>query len=481
MHCVRRALALSVFASVAAGAEARGPATTQASRPVAATVKTTISYGEAKPILEALRDNLPAELKGKTSAEIETAWPAWVSRRNVEIRARLDRGDEDSIVNLLLFGTSFTKQPRALNDSRKLGGPERAGEILRGRIADMVTAIASPAANERLQFARHLVERQGIQPTTSAGKARVRLYLLSVMRRVVGEVDTYLRAIESAKAENNPAAEFAERSTLFRTRGLSSDTSIRPDFAIEQALADMTSPGPFNGKLGAGTVRRVAIVGPGLDFTDKAEGYDFYPQQTTQPFSIVNSLMRLGLAASAGLQVTTFDLSPRINQHLEAARQRARAGGVYVMTLPRDTDSHWTPDLLSFWRRFGDRIGDETKAVPTPPGETSIEVRAIGVRSAVVLSIVPQDVNIVLERIDPVEAEDRFDLIIATNILVYYDRFEQSLALANIAKMLRLGGILLSNNGLSDLPTTPLRMIGSRTVAYTDQPDDTDHIVWYQR
>ena len=67
-----------------------------------------------------------------------------------------------------------------------------------------------------------------------------------------------------------------------------------------------------------GQVHRVAIVGPGLDFTDKAEGYDFYPVQTIQPFALADSLMRVQLAAP-DLTISTFDLSPRVNAHLSAA------------------------------------------------------------------------------------------------------------------------------------------------------------------
>ena len=52
--------------------------------------------------------------------------------------------------------------------------------------------------------------------------------------------------------------------------------------------------------LRAGSVTRVAIIGPGLDFTNKADGYDFYPIQTSQPFVVADVLMRLGLAIPAG-------------------------------------------------------------------------------------------------------------------------------------------------------------------------------------
>jgi hypothetical protein len=39
-------------------------------------------------------------------------WPAWVAQRDADIRARVAEGDEDSVVNLLLYGTSFTRRPR---------------------------------------------------------------------------------------------------------------------------------------------------------------------------------------------------------------------------------------------------------------------------------------------------------------------------------------------------------------------------------
>ena len=228
-----------------------------------------------------------------------------------------------------------------------------------------------------------------------------------------------------------------------------------------------------------GSVRRVAIIGPGLDFTDKSEGYDFYPQQTTQPFSVIDSLHRLGLAKADDLRLSTFDLSPRVNLHLQAARQRADGGDPYVVVLPRERDGRWRGDLIGFWKSFGSRIGEETTSA-RPPVD-GVDVRTVRVRPDVVSSIDVRDVNIVLERLAPLEDEERFDLVIATNILVYYGVFEQSLALANIASMLRSGGFVLSNNVLVELPTTPVRAIGHSRTIYSDRPDDSDDIVWYRR
>jgi len=86
----------------------------------------------------------------------------------------------------------------------------------------------------------------------------------------------------------------------------------------------------------------------------------------------------------------------------------------------------------------------------------------------------------VLQRLGLV-SDERFDLIVATDVLVYYDVFEQSLALANIAAMLRPGGFLLSNNVLVEVPTTPISSIGSTRVTYSDRSDDSDEVIWYRR
>jgi chemotaxis methyl-accepting protein methylase len=45
-------------------------------------------------------------------------------------------------------------------------------------------------------------------------------------------------------------------------------------------------------------------------------------------------------------------------------------------------------------------------------------------------------------------ATERFDLIIATNIFIYYDVFEQSLAMLNVERMLRPGAFYSRTMGL---------------------------------
>ena len=90
-------------------------------RRLAARVAAFVSYASVKPVLEAQRDRLPAELKNADEAK----WTAWSRQQDKAIRARLEQGDLDSMVNLLLLGTSFTKQPRirmeGLTEASKAG------------------------------------------------------------------------------------------------------------------------------------------------------------------------------------------------------------------------------------------------------------------------------------------------------------------------------------------------------------------------
>jgi hypothetical protein len=430
------------------------------------TGRANIPYSDVAPILETLRaDLIPAELRALAPAQREAAWPEWVTRRDADIRARLAAGDEDSVITFLLFGVSFTAQPRysfARAAAQRAAETVAADPVVRTRIRDLIAGMSSPGPNERLQFARRVIERRGIDVTTPPGKQQAEEVLRGALTRMLGDYDTFFR-------DSSPGA------TLFRNRGLSSDTSIYAAFAIDAALKDMAA----KGMLRPGSVRRVAVVGPGLDFTDKQEGYDFYPLQTIQPFAVIDSLRARRLAAANDLRMTTYDLNPRVNDHIESARQRAGRGTAYTVQLPRDPTQRWQRDLVSYWTRFGESIGEPVPPVAPPPAAGRVDVRAVRIRPDVVQTIASRDVDIILQRPDPLPENERFDLVIATNILIYYDVFEQSLAAANIARMLHSGGVLLTNNPLFELPGVPMHQIGETKAAYTES--GFDWVAWYQR
>src|SRR6267142_308963 len=329
-----------------------------------ATRITFTPYEDAKPILDSLAEIIPPELRDAAPEAREDVWNAWASKRDAEIRSRLAQGDADSVVNFLMFGTSFTFAPRLTGAQLRAISAETSGShkadataiwqsFVEKRVHDLVRGMAAPGTNERLQFARKTLEHVGIRPIGSNGEQSARLYLLENVKRVLQEQSSFQQTLVAAKSLNDPTEEFAERSKLYKERGLSLDTSLPPDFALEVAMAAMRE----HGALAPGSVRRVGIIGPGLDFTDKQEGYDFYPTQTVQPFAVMDSLLRLKLARAQELQVVTLDLSPRVNDHIARSRRAAMQGRGYTVQLPRDPSRGWKSELVAYWERFGDQIG----------------------------------------------------------------------------------------------------------------------------
>jgi hypothetical protein len=108
-------------------------------------------------------------------------------------------------------------------------------------------------------------------------------------------------------------------------------------------------------------------------------------------------------------------------------------------------------------------------------GAQTLETRAVRIRPDVVLACDPVDLNIVLERMNLTQA-NRFDLVVGTNIFVYYDVFEQTLALENAGAMLKPGGLLLTNDRLPEAPGGSMREAGSTGVPYTH-----DTVAWYRK
>src|SRR5712692_5296792 len=94
-----------------------------------------VRFSEARPILTELQGKLPLELNTLTPAQLETAWPGWIERHDRDIRARLEQGDEDTLVNWMLFGTSFTSRPRAVLGAVASGAVLDRELVLRPTIA----------------------------------------------------------------------------------------------------------------------------------------------------------------------------------------------------------------------------------------------------------------------------------------------------------------------------------------------------------
>jgi hypothetical protein len=223
------------------------------------------------------------------------------------------------------------------------------------------------------------------------------------------------------------------------------------------------------------SVRRVAVIGPGLDFIDKDFGFDHYPLQTLQPFAVMDSLVRLGLAEAANLRVSLFEINPLALDHLAQAAARGSAGTPYTLQLVLDKAPPWNLRAQDYWQRLGDAIGASAEPLPAPPQVQNVERRAVQVRPEFVAALAPVSLNAVLQRIDLPE-DQRFDLVVATNVFLYYSAFEQALAMLNIDAMTASNGVFLTNDLSGEYSGVRLRRSGVVRAAYSPGQEDEVYI-----
>ena len=427
-----------------------------------------VRYLRFDEVQETLRLNADSGIPGSEIAE-SAAWDSWIRARDADVRGRIDRGIEDSISNLILYGTSFTSLPRMESVERATSESGQLTSAAIARIHALAAALPSPG-NERVRFVKDFLVRQKI------AKNSEEQYFTENLRRFIAEQAAYKKKLQEAAADADPSAVYLARGTLFETRGLSVDTSLLPNFALEETLRAMVS----KGVLAPGSMRRIAVIGPGLDFTDKRDGYDFYPLQTLQPFAVLEAVVRLNVGKSEDLQVVCLDLNSAVLAHVEKLAERGRAGQTYTLQLPRDPKAEWSPEAISYWKHFGEILGSPAKALPVPVTLSGVVARAVAVRPQFAARMKAYDANIVAQTMD-FPPGGAFDLVIATNVLVYYDRFQQALAMANIARMLNRGGIFLANNVLPAQHSGDLEYLGRRTTPFTPNGAYGDDVVVYRR
>jgi hypothetical protein len=431
-----------------------------------------ISLDAAKPLLATYSASLPEDLRPANSIH-SAKWDAWVKKSDQAVRDRLDRGEEDTLTNLLRFGVTYTKEFRIDDDYlARYGQSSLVNSFAENRANDLIRALSAPStwpSNSRESMARmsRLLQKKGFSFTTPQNRRLLKKYLLDNLARMRDDMQRY-RAPATSGTE-------AQR---FKDRGISLDTNLWPDFLLDQHFRRMAE----KGLLKPGSIKKIAIVGPGLDFANKEAGNDFYPPQTIQPFAALDSLLRLGLADPKSVEIYTLDISSEVNFHVARARKNALAGHSYIVQLPWNTSARQSQEyrtsFVEYWKRLGDQIGVPVPPIAVPSVVAGTQSRAVKIRADVVKRLTPLDMNIVFQR-TPLTSGQAFDLIIGTNIFIYYSAFEQSLARANISSMLKPGGFLLSNDKFPDSVPSGLVSCMETSLVVARDPDRVDTMFCY--
>jgi hypothetical protein len=367
-------------------------------------------------------------------------WDAWIRERDASIRGRVDHGIEDSISELILFGTSFPAPPKL------------------GTAADAVNAAGDLTAKARAR------RDAFVQAIDQLDNERFRIVLEFLRRRRITEEELgpFLSgSLRSFALEEAGLPKKQVRADV----GISPETSLLINFALEDILRGLQTHGALPAR-----IRRIAVIGPGLDLAGDPDVNDFCPLQSIQPFAILEAVLRLGLATPSEIQITAVDLNPLVLSHLRTSLGKAHAAQRYVLQLPRPSSAGWNAAAVSYWQHFGEIIGTPATPGAAPPG---IELRAIAVNPPMAARVTVDDLDIVTQTLDASPGQG-FDLVVATNLFGYYTRVEQTLALTSIARMLSSGGIVLSNGLLPKIKLQEFEDLGVRHVSYLDSGGGDD-------
>jgi chemotaxis methyl-accepting protein methylase len=150
----------------------------------------------------------------------------------------------------------------------------------------------------------------------------------------------------------------------------------------------------------------------------------------------VDALVGTGLADRASLHLSAIDINPRVVQWLEGTHGTAPELALYAGV--RESEQvHLTDDYRSYFSSLGKSIGVSRPMRGLGSRQLS---KTVTLFSDVTAAVDAATVDITVERVD-----DRYDLIVVTNVFPYLSDAELLLALGNVVQMLKPGGVLLHN------------------------------------
>ncbi len=365
---------------------------------------------------------------------------AYVERTHRENVRRVREGDLDHLVFFLLQSTKLSATPpiepalSAKSLVESLDAPARAAFLRDGqaaglrvpapvaeRIAALLRAVDKPGADARLIYFRSLIETTFPEPATRA-PGLTREYFRAM--RFVYEKEFV------AQRAPSPASAIAD---LYRSRGLSTDTAIEAGYVVHLGLGVVKGLQPDR------RIRRVLIVGPGLDLAPRT-GLRDTPPESYQPWTVIDTLLAVGLSRLDDLEVTAADINPRVVEHLRRSRKTPP-----VLSLATDIAEangvSFSPDYREYFAQLGHRVSASTPADRGRQDQAGHLLKTIRVSPSSAHLLRAEPLDIVTERL----TGTAFDLVIATNILPYFDDPQLALATSNIAAMLAPGGVFLHN------------------------------------
>jgi hypothetical protein len=390
-------------------------------------------------------DTAPLHPRLEAAGITSSGFAPYAERVHQANARRVREGDLDHLVFYALQSTRFTALPviepalsaKALADGLDDRERERFLETsraplmripasVRPRVVALLRALDSSDHDPRLVYFRGLVN--ATFPVRREREPALMREYLRVMRFL------YEKEFVSQRSEHAPES-VAE---LYRARGLSTDTAVEAGYLVYLGLGVVTSLEPDR------RIRRVLIVGPGLDLAPRTALLEAGPPESYQPWAVIDALLALGLSSADDLDVVGADINPRVVEHLR--RSRTEPPALSLVSEIRESDTvRLSEDFRDYFARLGSAIGEVDTRVPPLPRMTGLLDghlrKTVHVHTAAARALRAETLDVVTERLD----EAPFDIVVATNILPYFDDVELMLAMSNVAGMLAPGGLFLHN------------------------------------
>ena len=408
---------------------------------IGASLLTSPGFGQSAPLRTIVwPDMAPLASRLQAAGLGADTFRQYVERTHRENLHRVREGDLDHLVFYLLQSTRFTGLPaiepavsaRTLVES--LDPPQRddflktakldrarVSAAVRSRVAALARALDEPGDDARLRYFRDLVAEAF--PRSSDLKDSLTTEYVRAIRFV------YQKEFIAQRAER-PADAVAD---LYRTRGLSTDTAVEAGYLVYLGLAVAKGLEPDR------PVRRVLIVGPGMDLAPRT-GFRDTPPESYQPWAVIDALVSTGFSRLDDLEVTAADINPRVVGHL-----RRSAASPPTLQLTTEIAAKDGVSFSSDYREYFDGLGARLTTAAKAPAATEDAAghlyKSVRVSGAAARVLRAQPLDIVTERL----TGSPFDLVIATNILPYFDDQQLALAASNVAAMLAPGGLFLHN------------------------------------
>ncbi|HET7694766.1 MAG TPA: class I SAM-dependent methyltransferase [Vicinamibacterales bacterium] len=403
-------------------------------------------------------DDLPPAVQSRlrNSGQTASTFGGYVSSLARTAETRVREGDFDHLVFYVLQSTHFTTLPpiEPALSAKAFAAGGRVPAAASARMAAFLRTIASSDADPRVSYFRAMLRR--VPPAERR----------PLLEREYARGMKFLYEKEFLDPSKGPQ--------LYQTRGLSTDTAVEAGYAVHAGL------GVLKGLEPSRRIRRVLIVGPGIDLAPRTGMLEAGPPESYQPWASIDALVSLGLSQLAELQVVAGDINPRVVEHLRSSARRAPVLRLVSGIGESDTVA-FVPGYREYFTTLGRTVGAPGAAPRAPSGHLS---KAIAVSAAAAATIHAEPLDIVTQRL----TGDAFDLVIATNVLPYFGGAELALALSNIAAMLTPGGVFLHNDprpevqedaALAGLAPEQLRQVLIATVK--GAPPLADTIVLHKR